>query len=123
MENPKLKKRMRIMLISLGILFGGIFIYKTITGVMMKHFMANQSHLVSVSTMKIGYAPWQPQLKAVGSLRAMRGVDVTTELAGMVSTIYFTPGAMVKKNTVLVQLNASTDLAQLQVLQANAKLS
>ena len=39
---------------------------------------------VVVTAMKADKQEWQPQLNAVGSLRALRGVDVTTEIAGLV---------------------------------------
>src|SRR5579864_1222275 len=118
------KKRMTIMLISLGLLFGGIFIYKSIMGLMIKHFMAaNKSPIVTVSTMKVDYQTWQPKLTAAGSLRAIRGVNVTTQLAGMVTHIYFKPGQDVLENAVLVQLNADDDIAALHSLQAKAELA
>ncbi len=118
------KKRMIIMLISLSVLFGSIIIYKIIMGLLIQHFMAaNKSPIVTVSTMKINYQSWQPKLIAAGSVRAIRGVNVTTQLAGMVSEIYFKPGQDVLENTVLVQLNADSDVAALQALEANAELA
>lgn len=118
------QKRMKIMLISLSILFGCIFIYKSIMGLMIKHFMAaNASPTVTVSTMKVDFQTWQPKLTAAGSLRAIRGVNVTTQLAGMVTYIYFKPGQDVLENTVLVQLNADDDFAALQSLKAKAELA
>ncbi len=119
----ELKRRMRIMLIGIGILFGGIFIYKGVTGFIFNHFMSSQSHTVTVSTMKVAYSEWDSHLQAVGSLRAIRGVDVTSELAGMVRTIAFLPGATVTVGTVLVELNTDPDVAQLRALQANAELA
>lgn len=73
--------------------------------------------------MKVESSLWQPSLKAVGSMRTRLGVNVTTELAGMVQTIYFTPGATVKKGAVLVQLNAGTELGLLHSLQAQVELA
>ncbi|TAK78311.1 MAG: efflux RND transporter periplasmic adaptor subunit [Gammaproteobacteria bacterium] len=118
------KKPMKIMLILLGILFGGIFIYKGIGGLMMKHYFATHTNPpVTVSTTTVDYSNWQPQLKSVGSLRATLGVNVTAQLGGMIQTIYFTPGSMVKAGTVLVQQNAASNIAQLHSLQANAELA
>lgn len=85
--------------------------------------MRNQVKVINVSALKIGYSNWLPRLEAVSSLRAIRGVNVTTELAGMVQTIYFKPGTTVKKNELLVQLNADNDIAQLNSLKANAELA
>ncbi|MBV9576849.1 MAG: efflux RND transporter periplasmic adaptor subunit [Gammaproteobacteria bacterium] len=114
---------MTTMLILLGILFGGIFLWKAFQGFMMMRYLASQSPVVTVSATKVSYAPWQPKLTATGSLRAIYGVNVTTELAGMVQTIYFSPGDTVKQNALLVQLNADTEIGQLQALQANEELA
>lgn len=118
-----MRRRMLKMLILLAILFGCVFLYKAFIGLMIKRSMAANKPAVTVSTMKVGYAWWQPKLIASGNLRAIRGVDVTTELAGLVQTIYFTPGTMVKEGVVLVQLNADNDIALLHSLQATAELA
>ena len=77
----------------------------------------------TVSTAEAHFLDWQPQLAAVGSVTAVRGVDVTTEIAGLVRSINFKSGQEVPAGAVLVQLNADSDLAQLQSLQAAADLS
>ncbi len=118
------KKRMTIMLISVGILFGCIIIYKVVMGLIMQHFLAAfKSPVVTVSTMKAGYESWQPKLTAAGSLRAIRGVNITTQLEGMVTQIYFKPGQDVEENTLLVQLNADDSIALLQALQADEEIA
>jgi membrane fusion protein (multidrug efflux system) len=73
--------------------------------------------------MTADYQQWQPQLSAVGTLRAVRGVDVTTEVAGLVRSIEFKSGEEVKAGQVLVQLNADSDIAQLHALEAAADLA
>jgi len=73
--------------------------------------------------MKADYQQWQPQLSAVGTLRAVRGVDVTTEVAGLVRSLEFKSGDEVKAGQVLVQLNADSDIAQLHSLEAAADLA
>lgn len=119
-----MKKRMIIMLILVGILFGGIFAWKFFMSLIGKRYMAAMNApAVSVSTMTVKKDLWQVTLKAVGSLRAPVGVDVTTELAGMVQKIYFTPGATVQEGTVLVQLNADAEIGQLHALQAQTELA
>jgi membrane fusion protein, multidrug efflux system len=78
---------------------------------------------VVVTAMKVAKQEWQPQLNAVGSLRAVRGVDVTTEIAGLVREIRFKSGDEVKAGALLIQLNADSDLAQLASLNAAADLA
>ena len=77
----------------------------------------------TVSAIQASSLTWQPQLAAVGSIVAVRGVDVTTEIAGLVRTVEFKSGQEVKAGTVLLQLNADSDIAMLQSLQAAADLS
>jgi membrane fusion protein, multidrug efflux system len=53
----------------------------------------------------------------------VRGVDVTTEIAGLERQITFSSGDDVKAGQILVKLNDDTDVAQLQSLQAQADLA
>ena len=77
----------------------------------------------TVSTTQVATLEWQPQLAAVGTVVAVRGVDVTTEIAGLVRSVEFKSGQEVKAGAVLVQLNADSDIAQLHSLQAAAELA
>jgi len=54
---------------------------------------------------------WQPVLSAVGSLKAVNGVTVSTDLAGIISQISFQSGATVKKGDLLVKLDSSQEEA------------
>ena len=76
-----------------------------------------------VTATKAQLAEWQPNVAAVGSMKAFRGVDVTTEAGGIVRTIAFKPGQDVSAGALLVQLNADADVAQLHSLQATADLA
>jgi len=77
----------------------------------------------TVTTTVVEYSDWQPEITSVGSMRAFRGVDVTTEIAGLVRTLNFKSGDDAKNGAVLVELNADSDIAQLHALQAAADLS
>ena len=117
-------KRMIIMLILVGVVFAGIVGYQKFKANMMMQFMAgNTKPAATVTAMKAGLQPWQPQLHAVGTLRAVQGVDISSETPGMVKKIHFKSGDMVKKGDLLVQLNADEDMARLKSLRAAAKLS
>ncbi len=118
------KKRMIIMLASLAVLFGCVIAYKVFVSLMIKHYIESlKSPTFTVSTTQVNYQLWQPRLVAAGSLRAIRGVNVTAQLAGMVTHIYFKPGQDVEENAVLVQLNADDDVAALHALEASAQLA
>jgi membrane fusion protein (multidrug efflux system) len=106
------------------LLIGGLVGFNIFKGVMIQKFMANSPvPPATVSTLKADYQQWQPQLTAVGTLRAVRGVDVTTEIAGLVRSIEFKSGDEVKSGQVLTQLNADSDIAQLHSLEAAAELA
>lgn len=77
----------------------------------------------TVTALKVGYLEWQPQLNAVGSMVPVRGIDVTTEIAGLVRSVEFKSGQDVAAGTVLLQLNADADIAQVRTLQAAADLA
>lgn len=112
------------MLIGLGLLFGVIFGYQFFKSIMTKKYMAGMSNPpVTVSAEKIKESDWQTTVQASGSLRAINGVDVTTELAGMVRTISFKPGAYVKKDVLLVKLNDDVEIAQLNSLYAQLEIA
>ena len=76
-----------------------------------------------VTAMHVPYDDWQPSVSAVGSIKTVRGVDVTTEVGGIVRTLGFKPGQQVADQALLVQLNADSDIAQQHSLEATADLA
>jgi len=122
-KNP-LARRMLIMLAVVGLLFGGLFGWQALQSRKAAQFMASAHQpQVVVSAVKALPQAWQPELKAVGSLRAARGVDVSSEIEGLVSSVHFKSGDEVRAGQVLVQLNADAEIAQLRVLEAAAELA
>lgn len=117
-------RRMVIMLICVGLLLAALIGFNLFRTHMFAKFMAaNTTPPATVTAAIAGYQTWQPQLAAVGSLRAVRGVDVTTEIAGLAREVAFSSGQEVSAGQVLVRLNADTDIAQLQSLEAAAELA
>lgn len=112
------------MLIIVGVLFGAVFIYKGFKAFLIKKYLeANQHPVVTVSTMKASKEPWAQQVSTVGSMQAVEGVSVTTELGGMIRNIDFQSGDYVEKDSILVELNTDTEVAQLASLEANLELA
>ncbi len=117
-------KRMVIMLVLAGLVFGGIFGYQAFKGRMMKKYMSSMGNAPqTVSTTDAGYQEWLPQLEAVGSLRAINGVQVSPEVSGTVAALNFRQGQDVKKGEMLVELVADSDVARLHSLQAASALA
>ena len=72
----------------------------------------------SVSSAVAKQEKWQGTLPAIGSVTAVQGINVTTELAGTVKEIAFESGAQVAKDDLLVRLDTSLEEAQLRAAEA-----
>lgn len=117
-----MKKRMVIAISLLVLVFGGIFGWKAIQGYFIGQYFANfQPPPVTVSTGKADVRQWQPHVQAVGSLAAVRGVDVAAEVAGVVKEIRFKSGDTVNQGDLLVQLDDAAEQAELPGLRARAR--
>ncbi|HEY9052530.1 MAG TPA: efflux RND transporter periplasmic adaptor subunit [Gammaproteobacteria bacterium] len=76
-----------------------------------------------ISATEVTLEHWQPSLQSVGSLVATNGINVSTEVNGIVSEIVFTSGQPVTKDQVLIRLDDSVDEAALDALRAESKLA
>ncbi|HZX94440.1 MAG TPA: efflux RND transporter periplasmic adaptor subunit [Myxococcales bacterium] len=77
----------------------------------------------SVTSAKVVTMEWQAARSAVGSLLAVHGVTVASEVPGTVREIGFDSGASVRKGDPLVKLDTSTEEAQLAAARADAGLA
>ena len=77
----------------------------------------------TVSSAEVQTEQWQPVLTSVGSLVAVNGIDVSSEVNGIVSDIAFESGQDVEKDQVLIRLDDSIDIAALEALQADQALA
>jgi membrane fusion protein (multidrug efflux system) len=66
---------------------------------------------------------WAPVLPAVGSISAVQGAIVATELGGVVSKVEFQNGGVAKKGDVLIELDTSSEEAQLHTAEADLELA
>jgi membrane fusion protein, multidrug efflux system len=123
-KKPSVAKRMVIMLVAVGLVLGALVGFNAFKNYMIAKSMANAPvPPATVSAMRAEYRLWQPRLSAVGTLRAVRGVDVTTEVAGLVRSLEFKSGDEVRSGHVLARLNADSDVALLHSLEAAAELA
>ncbi len=120
----KMIKRMSIMLVAVGLVFAAIIGYQMFVASMMKQYLASNAHPpATVTAIEVGKSLWQPQFSAVGNLRAVQGVDISSEIAGMVKRIHVKSGETVKRGDLLLELSSDEELAQLQALQSTRKLA
>jgi membrane fusion protein, multidrug efflux system len=117
-------KRMIIMLLAVGIVLGGFFGFQMFKANIIKKVMASMANPPqTVSTITAALQDWQPQIEAVGSLRAVKGADLSLEVSGIVGEIDFDSGQDTAAGTVLLRLRSDDDQAKLQALQALADLA
>jgi membrane fusion protein, multidrug efflux system len=116
--------RLIIVLTAAVLLLAAVVAWNLVKAHFIAQFLAkNSAPPQTVSTTVAEFSDWQPEITSVGSMRAFRGVVVTTEVAGLVRTLNFKSGDEAKNGAVLVELNADSDVAQLHALQAAADLS
>ncbi|HYV66951.1 MAG TPA: efflux RND transporter periplasmic adaptor subunit [Myxococcales bacterium] len=77
----------------------------------------------SVSSAKVEATQWEASRSAVGTLVAVRAVTVASEVPGKVNRIGFESGAFVHRGDALVELDSSTEQAQLAAAKADAELA
>lgn len=73
---------------------------------------------ISVTVASAESSQWHRRIKAVGTLVASQGVDLSTEVAGIVKSIHFDSGQEIKKGALLLELNNQSELATLGQAQA-----
>ncbi|MCE9648913.1 MAG: efflux RND transporter periplasmic adaptor subunit [Parvibaculum sp.] len=117
-------RRMAIMLIVAGVIFGGLIAFLIGRGIMIKRFMASMGQPPqTVSSMVVGYENWNPTLKAVGTLKALKGTDIAPQLSGVVAEIPFQSDSDVKAGDLLLRLDDRDDVANLNALKAASELA
>jgi membrane fusion protein (multidrug efflux system) len=117
-------KRMILMLFCVALAIAGIGYakYKQIQAAiaMGKSFAPPPA---AVTTQVLEPQVWEPSIKVIGTLKAVQGVNISTDLAGIVSEIAFDSGKTVRKGELLVQLNSEQEKAQLAAAQSKRDLS
>jgi membrane fusion protein (multidrug efflux system) len=107
------------LLIAIGGLVFGIKILQI--GKMMSTPMVMPPTTVSSAVVK--EEDWAPTLSAIGSVSAVQGAVVSTELGGVVAEIDFQSGGVAKKGDVLMRLDSSAEEAQLHTAEADLELA
>ncbi len=77
----------------------------------------------AVTTAVASEGQWAPVLSTVGNVTAVQGVTVSAQLDGNVESIAFTPGSAVSKGDLLLQMDISTESAQLRAAEATKELA
>jgi membrane fusion protein, multidrug efflux system len=121
-NKPSTTKRMIIMIVAVLALIGIIAGIKVLMIMKLLSGMKPPPPAV-VSTAKSSYQQWQPELRAVGTLRAARGADLALEVAGLVGRVNVRSGEDVKAGQLLLELVTTDEVANLHQLEAQTALA
>lgn len=117
-------KRMLLMIMVVGLIAGGIVTFKNFQSTMIAKYMSQMSSQPqTVAAVTAEYSIWSSKIEAVGTLRAVSGVDISTEVAGIVERLNFESGDHVTAGTLLLNLRAEDEIALLASLKADAHLN
>ncbi|MBS7597642.1 efflux RND transporter periplasmic adaptor subunit [Pseudomonas sp. RC2C2] len=118
-----LRRRMLIMLgvvLLLVLILGG---YKAFAIYQQIQMFAAPKPPINVAATEASERAWQNRLPAVGSLKALQGVDLSLEIAGTVKALQFESGQQVSKGQLLLQLDSDVETALLGTALADLGLA
>jgi membrane fusion protein (multidrug efflux system) len=116
-------KRFIIAFVLLVLIGGGIVGFNIFRDNAIKQYFATMKPpAATVSTTVIKPVSWTPGVEAIGTVSAVRGVDLTVETAGVVKKILFSANQKVEAGAVLVQLDDAVQRADLEAQKAQAAL-
>lgn len=114
--------------VMLGTVFAVLFLVLGLADIKLLQFnkmASSPMHMpaTTVTSAVVKEEDWAPVLSSVGSISPVQGALVSAELAGVVSQVGFQNGGTAKKGDLLLQLDASSEEAQLHSSEADLELA
>lgn len=117
-------KRIILTVILAAVVLGAIFGYRYQQESRAKAAaVARKPPPIAVTAIEVVQDTWQNTLSAVGDVESFQGITVRTEIEGRVTRIGFESGARVAIGDVLIELDATAEVAQLKALEARSRLA
>ena len=104
----------------LGLVFGVLYFIESLVSTGLKNYSPPP---VTVSVAEAKSESWERLIRSVGTLTAVNGVEITSEVGGLIKEIYFASGIDVEEGQVLVQLDDSVEQANLRSYVAQHSLA
>ena len=116
-------KRFIIALVVVAVFLGGLSYFQYVfKPKMIKEFLSQQVPPPATVTAEAARSDkWVERLPAIGTLIASEGVEVSSQVPGIVTDLYFESGQEVPKGKKLVQLDISIELADLASAEATLR--
>ncbi len=113
-------KRYLLMAAALLIGLGGVIGFKLYKQAELRDFHARlglpPAHL---NAARVEAEQWQPRLAAIGSLRARRGIEIRSEVDGVVRELHMRSGQAVETGELLLQIDDAVERATLRSARVN----
>lgn len=115
-------KRFLIAIVLLALIGGGLVGFNLFRDKAIEDFFASMPvQTVTVSTVTAQEDSWTPMIDTIGTVNALRGVDLTVEATGIVKELHFSANQRVSEGDVLVQLDDAVQQADLVVARTQAE--
>jgi len=118
-----LRRRMLIMLAVVLLIVLALGGYKAFSIYQQIQMFTAPKPPITVAAALAEQRQWQERLPAVGSLKALQGVELSLEVEGIVKSLHFDSGQQVKAGQLLLQLNDDQETALLGTAQADLGLA
>jgi len=118
-----LRRRMLIMLAVVLLIVLALGGYKAFSIYQQIQMFTAPKPPITVAAALAEQRQWQERLPAVGSLKALQGVELSLEVEGIVKALHFDSGQQVKAGQLLLQLNDDQETALLGTAQADLGLA
>jgi membrane fusion protein (multidrug efflux system) len=117
-RKPRLWLRLLLVLLLVAAIAGTLGYYKFLQIQVQIEQGSQLPPPISVTVASAEPAQWDRRIHAIGSLVAFQGVNVTTEVSGIITRIGFDSGKRIDKGKLLVELDNRTEVANLESAQA-----
>ncbi|MBL38743.1 MAG: efflux transporter periplasmic adaptor subunit [Xanthomonadales bacterium] len=107
----------------LTVVLGTLFAWRFAQIRQQAEMMSQAPPPVEIEVAQAAVRRWPQSISAIGGLRAVNGVQVANEIAGVVESLEFESGQQVESGDVLLRIEAETDEAALETREAEARLA
>ena len=116
-------RRVVSVVVILAVLLGALFVWRFAQISQQAERMSQAPPPAEIETAEAVTRRWTQATSAIGGLRAVNGVQVANEIAGVVESLEFESGQRVEAGDVLLRIEGETDEAALETREAEARLA
>lgn len=116
-------KKTRKLAIIVGAIFGSIIVFNLAKKIIVSFLFAHYTPpAITVSSSVAQKTDYHPYINSVGNFVAVNGVEIGSQIPGIITKIHFKSGQYIKKGKKLVDLDDSVEQADLKLNQSDLSL-